>query len=133
MIRHAKILAVFTMWLALLVGSAESSSSGESQITAIDIALDPDATMIQHAQADNARPRAYPKKGESVLMEVRKRTSHVAKSFLLWGQPPGPAFCSRGDSAFVRTAPSHVGASADRRVRAARCPRGTTAQLSRRS
>src|SRR5580698_662942 len=28
---------------------------GESQVTAIDVALEPDATMMQHAQAANAR------------------------------------------------------------------------------
>ena len=92
MIRHAKILAVFTMWLALLVGSAESSSSGESQITAIDIALDPDATMIQHAQADNARPRAYPKKGESVLMEVSKKDQPCHRILPSLGSAAGSCF-----------------------------------------
>ncbi len=74
MIKHAKILAVFTIWLALLPGYAEQSSNAESRITAIDIALDPDATMIQHAQADNARLlKAYPQKGEGVPIEVSKK------------------------------------------------------------
>ena len=57
-----KVLAAFVMCLAPLPGYAERSSAAESPITAIDIALEPDATMIQHAQADNARLlKAFPK------------------------------------------------------------------------
>ena len=39
-----------------------SKTSQESPVTAIDIALEPDATMMQHAQADNARLlKVFPK------------------------------------------------------------------------
>src|SRR6266516_4455469 len=39
-----------------------TSSAQQNSVTAIDIALEPDATMIQHAQADNARLlKAFPK------------------------------------------------------------------------
>jgi hypothetical protein len=48
--------------LVALFGSAGASSAQENAVTAIDIALEPDATMIQHAQADNARLlKAFPK------------------------------------------------------------------------
>ncbi len=38
-----------------LLGYPETSSAQPSPVTAIDIALEPDATMIRHAQAVNAR------------------------------------------------------------------------------
>ena len=49
------------MGLASLFGFVEASHTQESRVTAIDILLEPDATMVQHAQADNARLlKAYP-------------------------------------------------------------------------
>ncbi len=49
------------MSLALLLGFVEASHTQESRVTAIDILLEPDTTMVQHAQADNARLlKAYP-------------------------------------------------------------------------
>src|SRR5271166_1942834 len=37
------------------------SHAQENPVTAIDIALEPDATMVRQAEADNARlPKAYP-------------------------------------------------------------------------
>jgi len=41
---------------------SSSKASQESPVTAIDIALEPDATMMRHAQADNARLlKVFPK------------------------------------------------------------------------
>jgi 2'-5' RNA ligase len=49
------------MGVASLFGFVEASHTQESPVTAIDILLEPDATMVQHAQADNARLlKAYP-------------------------------------------------------------------------
>ena len=49
------------MGLASLFAFVEASHTQESRVTAIDILLEPDATMVQHAQADNARLlKAYP-------------------------------------------------------------------------
>jgi hypothetical protein len=48
--------------LAVLLVYAAPSNAQQNPVTAIDIALEPDATMIQHAQADNARLlKAFPK------------------------------------------------------------------------
>src|SRR5262245_16866831 len=57
LLRHVKLLASLGIGLALQLSSAASSSAQGCQIpvTAIDIALEPDATMIQHAEAVNAR------------------------------------------------------------------------------
>jgi hypothetical protein len=52
---YRKFLAALGFGLVALFGSADASSAQQSAVTAIDIALEPDATMIQHAQADNAR------------------------------------------------------------------------------
>ena len=50
------------MSLASLLGFVEASPAQGSRVTAIDILLEPDATMLQRAQADNARLlKAYPK------------------------------------------------------------------------
>ena len=49
------------MSLASLFGFVGAAHAQESRVTAIDILLEPDATMVQHAQADNARLlKAYP-------------------------------------------------------------------------
>jgi hypothetical protein len=57
-----KVVAALGLGLASLFGCAERSSAAENPITAIDIVLEPDATMIQRAEAANARLlKAFPK------------------------------------------------------------------------
>ena len=48
-------LAALGIALAAQVGFAQTASAQVNPVTAIDIALEPDATMVQHAQAANAR------------------------------------------------------------------------------
>src|SRR5271169_305636 len=61
MLRCMKVLAALGLGLTALLGNAEKSSAESSPATAIDIALEPDATMREHAQADNARVlKAFP-------------------------------------------------------------------------
>jgi hypothetical protein len=55
-LRYMKILAALGI-LGSQLGYAETSSQKQNPATAIDIALEPDATMIQHAEAVNARLR----------------------------------------------------------------------------
>ncbi len=60
--RHTKVLAALGIGLVSLLGYAAPSSAQQNPVTAIDIALEPDATMIQHAQAANARLlKSFPK------------------------------------------------------------------------
>ena len=57
-----KVLAALGFGVASLLGNAERSTAQQNPVTAIDVALEPDATMIQHAKANNARLlKAYPK------------------------------------------------------------------------
>jgi hypothetical protein len=59
---YMKFLAALGIGIVSLLAHAQSSSAQQNPVTAIDIALEPDATMIQHAQADNARLlKAFPK------------------------------------------------------------------------
>ena len=59
---YVKVLAALGFGVASLLGNAERSSAQQNPVTAIDVALEPDATMIQHAKANNARLlKAYPK------------------------------------------------------------------------
>jgi hypothetical protein len=61
MFKFIKVVAALGC-LALLLGYAETSGAQQNPVTAVDIALEPDQTMIQHAQADNARLlKAFPK------------------------------------------------------------------------
>ncbi|MFI5408497.1 2'-5' RNA ligase family protein [Kaistia sp. UC242_56] len=53
--RSLNLMAAFITSFALLAGSAVAQ---ENPVTAIDIALEPDAAMLQHAEATNARLRA---------------------------------------------------------------------------
>ncbi len=55
-------LAAIGLGLAILLGNAEMSAAQQNPVVAIDVALEPDATMIRHAGAANARLlSAYPK------------------------------------------------------------------------
>jgi hypothetical protein len=62
MLRYLNIVAALLMGFGLLLGYAGASGAQENPVTAIDIALEPDATMIQHAEAANARLlKVFPK------------------------------------------------------------------------
>src|SRR5215813_9220769 len=48
--------------LAMVLASTQGSVAQQNPVTAIDIALEPDATMIEHAMAANARLlKSFPK------------------------------------------------------------------------
>ncbi len=55
--RYLKVLAAVTVGLlALLPGTAQPVTADEpNPVTAIDILLEPDATMVKHAEAANER------------------------------------------------------------------------------
>ena len=53
--RYMNFLAALVVGLGSLLGYAGTSIAQQNPITAIDIALEPDETMIQHAEAVNAR------------------------------------------------------------------------------
>ncbi len=62
MLNYTKILAALGIGLVSMFGYSDTTRAQQNAVTAIDIALEPDATMIQHAQADNARLlKAFPK------------------------------------------------------------------------
>ena len=52
--RYLKRMAPLVAGFGLLLGYPGASGAQENPVTAIDIALEPDATMIQHAEAANA-------------------------------------------------------------------------------
>jgi hypothetical protein len=57
MLRYLNILPALGFGLVSQFGFADAATSGAVQgsITAIDVALEPDATMMDHVSADNAR------------------------------------------------------------------------------
>src|SRR5713101_7316638 len=60
--RYMKVLTALGIVLGSLLAYAGTSSAQQNPVTAIDIALEPDATMMAHAKADNARLlKAFPK------------------------------------------------------------------------
>ena len=62
MLKSAKVLATLAIGLVSMFGYVVASQAQQADVTAIDIALEPDATMIQHAQADNTRLlKVFPK------------------------------------------------------------------------
>ncbi|RUP09925.1 MAG: hypothetical protein EKK38_05630 [Hyphomicrobium sp.] len=62
MLRYIVVFAALCVGLASLGDHAESRGAQQSAVTAIDIALEPDATMIQRAEAVNARLlKVFPK------------------------------------------------------------------------
>jgi hypothetical protein len=63
--RYAKVASI-SICLALLLGYSGAAMAQQSPITAMDIALEPDATMVHHAEAVNARLRVVFPKGFSL-------------------------------------------------------------------
>ena len=55
MLGYMRVLAALGIGVVSLPGYSERSTAQQNPVTAIDVALEPDATMIQHAKADNAR------------------------------------------------------------------------------
>ena len=59
---YRNALASLVIGVAMTIGVVDRANAQQSPVTAIDIALEPDAVMIQHANADNARLLAtFPK------------------------------------------------------------------------
>src|SRR5258707_2567363 len=60
MLKYARNIAITLIGIAPLLVSA--SLAQQNPVTAIDIALEPDATMLQDAESDNARLlKSFPK------------------------------------------------------------------------
>jgi 2'-5' RNA ligase superfamily len=60
--KHSKAFTVIGFGLGLVLALVRGAAAQQNPVTAIDIALEPDATMIQHATAANARLLAsFPK------------------------------------------------------------------------
>ena len=64
--RYVEVLTLVGLCLASLLAHSPASSAQQSPVTAIDIALEPDAVMVQHAEATNARLRGVFPKGFSL-------------------------------------------------------------------
>jgi 2'-5' RNA ligase len=59
---HLQVFTAIGLWLGLAVAVVQGAVAQQNPVTAIDIALEPDATMVQHAMAANARLRkSFPK------------------------------------------------------------------------
>jgi hypothetical protein len=59
---HLQVFTAIGLGLVLAVAAVQGAAAQQDPVTAIDIALEPDAAMIQHAMAANARLRkAFPK------------------------------------------------------------------------
>jgi 2'-5' RNA ligase len=84
-------LAVFVaIGIGLMLASTQVSIGQQNPVTAIDIALEPDATMVQHAMDANARLRKSFPKGFALdethhphisLLQQFVRTDHLDKVF----------------------------------------------------
>ena len=59
---HLQVFTAIGLGLGLMLASTQVSAARQNPVTAIDIALEPDATMVQHAMAANARLlKSFPK------------------------------------------------------------------------
>jgi hypothetical protein len=59
---HLEVISAIGLGLGLAMASVPSAATQQNSVTAIDIALEPDATMVQHAMAANARLlKSFPK------------------------------------------------------------------------
>jgi hypothetical protein len=60
---HLQVFTAIGLGLGLAVAVVQGAVAQQNPVTAIDIALEPDATMVQHAMDANARLRKYFPKG----------------------------------------------------------------------
>ena len=74
--RYLNVIAAAIAGFGLLLGSAAAQ---ENSVTAIDIALEPDATMIRHAEAANARLREVFPKGYALDATHRPHISMLQR------------------------------------------------------
>ena len=59
---HLEVISAIGLGLGLAMAFAQGAVAQQNPVTAIDIALEPDATMVQHAKAANARLlKSFPK------------------------------------------------------------------------
>jgi hypothetical protein len=59
---HVQVFTAIGLGLGLMLASTQVSAARQNPVTAIDIALEPDAMMVQHAMAANARLlKSFPK------------------------------------------------------------------------
>ena len=59
---HLGVISAIGLGLGLAMAFAQGAVAQQNPVTAIDIALEPDATMVQHAMAANARLlKSFPK------------------------------------------------------------------------
>src|SRR4029077_15059357 len=59
---HLEVISAIGLGLGLAMAFAQGAVAQQNPVTAIDIALEPDATMIEHAKAANARLlKSFPK------------------------------------------------------------------------
>src|ERR1700756_3984152 len=63
--RYAQMASI-VICLASLLDNSAAARAQQTPVTAIDIALEPDATMVHHAEAVNARLRSVFPKGFSL-------------------------------------------------------------------
>ena len=71
MFRYMNALAAFLVSIGSMFVCVQTSSAQQNAVTAIDIALEPDTTMIQHAEATNARLRKVFPKGYALYATHR--------------------------------------------------------------
>jgi hypothetical protein len=90
MLKYLIVFAVIVFGLGTDTVNAQAASGEQSAVTAIDIALEPDATMLQHASALNARLRGNFPKGYSLdathrphvsLLQRYVRTADLSKVY----------------------------------------------------
>src|SRR5438477_5218651 len=79
---HFLLIGVMTCAVALTGRNARAADAKPNPITAIDILLEPDATMIQHATATNDRLRKVFPKGFALDAEHRPHLT-LAQRFVL--------------------------------------------------
>ena len=59
---HLEVISAIGLGLGLAMALVPGAAAQQNPVTAIDIALEPDATMVQHAMAANARLlKSFPK------------------------------------------------------------------------
>ena len=76
---YEKILASVGICLVSLLCYSEACSAQQAPVTAIDIAFEPDATMVHHAEATNARLRSVFPKGFSLDATHRPHISMLQR------------------------------------------------------
>jgi hypothetical protein len=101
---HLEVISAIGLALGLAMAIVPGAAAQQNPLTAIDIALEPDATMIQHAMAANARLlTSFPKAFRSTRPTTPTSPFYSSSS----ARKTSPRYMPRRKPSLTKRSPNH--------------------------